>query len=647
MQDENGLQILKVPSTPNNPANAVVNGINRLALGRKIDLVHGTTVATNALLERKGAKTALVTNKGFTDIIEIGRQNRTRLYDLFYRKSTLPVPRRLRFGVSGRIDNKGQEIETLDEDELYRIAAKLSEMNVEAVAVCFLFSFLNTAHEKKAKKILEKSGVPVFCSHEILAEFREYERTATTVINAYVAPMMSSYLSDMESRIRPECFSVMQSNGGVISKKTACKQPVRTILSGPAGGVAGAFEAGKQAGFTRLITFDMGGTSTDVSLIDNRLSMSVETTIAGFPVRLPMIDIHTVGAGGGSIAYIDAGGALRVGPESAGADPGPACYGKGDHITVTDADLFCGRLVSHRFLGGRMPIFPDRTETRIKDMAKKAGIDPQKLALGILGVANATMAKAIRVISVEKGYDPAEFTMVSFGGAGGMHAVFIARILRIPRVLVPKNPGLLSAFGMLSSDIMKDYSRTIMKKIEPGREEDHKLDSLFAMLEKQALSDLAAEKVAPEDIRLARYIDMRYAGQSYEIIIPYERNVTGAFHRAHERLYGFSDQSRPLEMVNIRVRACGKAEKPAFKMPKPGKKTPEPDAFSGSAPILFETGQARSSIYDRKRLKPNNRIKGPAIIFEYSSTTIIPPFAAAELDRFGNILIHIEHERPA
>ncbi|NOY68711.1 MAG: hydantoinase/oxoprolinase family protein [Deltaproteobacteria bacterium] len=636
VQDKDGLRVLKTLSTPGNPAEAVVSGIPQLAGDKAIDLIHGSTVATNALLEKKGAKIALVTNRGFEDILEIGRQNRSRLYDPAYSKSLLPVLRKLRFGVYGRIDKNGEEHESLDEDRLVEIAGLLRKMQVEAVAVCFLFSFLNPCHEKKAKDILASAGMPIFTSHEILSEFREFERTATTVINAYVAPAVSSYLADMETRIRPERFKIMQSNGGVISRKIAAAQPVRTILSGPAGGVAGAFAVGRQAGFTKLITFDMGGTSTDVSLIDNALSMSNEASVTGFPVRVPMIDIHTVGAGGGSIAAIDAGGALGVGPESAGADPGPACYGKGEKITVTDANLFCGRLSTERFLGGAMPLFPDRTAKRIKDMAKKAGLEPQELATGIIDIANTTMEKAIRVISVEKGYDPARFTLVSFGGAGGMHAVFLARLLHIPRVLVPKNPGLLSAFGMLCSDIIKDYSLTVMEKMEP---ESIAVIKKRITLGKRACADLAAEGVSPADMRLQQYVDMRYAGQSYEIIVAFDKNVENGFHRAHERIYGFSDKKRPVEIVNIRVRAKGKIEKPVLQMPEPGNEKPDMAALAGETRTVFDTRPVLTRIYERDYLRPKNRIYGPAIIREYSSTIVIPESAMAEVDCFGNLVI--------
>ncbi len=631
--------VLKILSTPDNPAEAVISGIDRIARDTDIRVVHGSTVATNTILEKKGARTALVTNSGFTDIIEIGRQNRERLYDLTYSKNAPPVPPERRFGVAGRIDKNGTVITEIDENRLTEIAARLSAERIESVAVCFLFSFLNPEHEKTAGRILSTLQVPVSLSHEILSEFREYERTATTVINAYVSPKIAGYLTSMTDRIPKDRLRIMQSNGGSISSATASKESVRTILSGPAGGVVGAFETGKAAGITKLITFDMGGTSTDVSLVNGRLPITVESSIGGFPVKVPMIDIHTVGAGGGSIAALDAGGALTVGPESAGADPGPVCYGRGDRITVTDANLFLGRLLPDHFLGGRMRLNTEKLNGIMEQTAMRAGLTPAELAHGVLAVANTTMEKAIRVISVEKGYDPGEFTLLSFGGAGGMHAAFLARLLSIPTVLIPKNPGILSAFGMLSADIVKDYSITIMRPFQA--DETDVIEHSFAALESRGIGDLIDEGLTLERIQLERFLDMRYHGQSYEIIVPYDADVAGRFHRDHQRLYGYSMPEMEIEIVNIRLRAVGVPDKPAIYTARAVNKTIDPAARLGKRPVRFDAEPVETEVYAREKMTHGNVIDGPALVVEYSSTIVIPPFASARVDVNGNIIVGI------
>ena len=512
--------IYKLLSTPANPASAVLAGLNHVAQGKRKQIIHGSTVATNAILERKGAKTALITNKGFEDVIEIGRQNRSRLYDLAYRKEPHIVPPESRFGIVGRILHSGEEHEPLDLEEAQRVVELLQKSQVESVAVCFIFSFVTPSHERKMKELLEETGVVVSLSHEILGEFREFERTSTTVLNGYVSPKMQSYIEYLVAELdQGDSLSIMQSNGGSISAETARKESVRTILSGPAGGAVGAFEIGKMAGYTQLITFDMGGTSTDVSLTDGALSLTVESKISGYPIKVPMIDIHTVGAGGGSIASVDVGGSLKVGPESAGADPGPICYGKGDQITVTDANLYLGRLIPEHFLGGSMKLQGEKLENFFQKMAKEMGLSPVELAEGILSVANAAMEKAIRVISVERGYDPREFVLFSFGGAGAMHAPFLARLLNIPKVLVPQHPGILSAIGMLMADVIKDYSFTVMRNQHNATAEE--LSELFSDLEKKGVEDLFNEGISAANVRLERYLDMRYEGQSHEIIVPF------------------------------------------------------------------------------------------------------------------------------
>lgn len=632
--------VYKVLSTPSNPAEAVLNGLHYLADGRKKQIIHGSTVATNVILERNGAKTALITNKGFEDIIEIGRQNRTRLYDLSFRKAPHIIPSDLRFGLAGRILQTGEELMPLDTQKTETVGRRLKDLDVESVAVCFLFSYVNPCHEQKIRQLLAPLGLKLSLSHEILAEFREFERTSTTVINAYVSPKMQRYIGRLiEALSRKDSLGIMQSNGGSISAEAAMNESVRTILSGPAGGAVGAHEIGKMAGYSKLISFDMGGTSTDVSLIDGNLSLAFEATISGYPVKVPMIDIHTVGAGGGSIATLDEGGALKVGPESAGADPGPICYGKGDRITVTDANLYLGRLIPEHFLGGGMALMDKMVPFYFENMAQKVGLSPQELAQGILDVADTAMEKAIRVISVERGYDPREFTLFSFGGAGGMHAAFLARLLNIPKVLLPPNPGILSAMGMLMADVIKDYSLTIMKKQENVTVK--LLSEGFEEIERKGQEDLRAEKIPDHGILLERYLDMRYDGQSYEIMLPFDEDYVERFHARHEKTYGYRNPDKAVEIVNIRLRARGRPEKPRFQRKEKMGKEPPPEAFLGEKQVAFDQRRLRTKIMARDKLKSGNRIQGPGILVEYSSTIVIPPFASAFVDEYDNIIMEI------
>jgi len=633
-------EVYKVLSTPSNPAQAVLEGLRGLSEGKKKQIIHGSTVATNAILERDGARTALITNKGFEDIIEIGRQNRTRLYDLAYRKEPHIIPSKLRFGLYGRILQTGEELRPLDMETAKDIVFRLKELEIESVAVCFLFSYVNPLHEKKIRELLEHSGLQVSLSHEILAEFREFERTSTTVINAYVSPKMQRYIGFLTDNLSPgDTLGIMQSNGGSISVETAMKESVRTILSGPAGGAVGAYEIAKMAGYTKLITFDMGGTSTDVSLIDSDLSLTLESGITGYPVKVPMIDIHTVGAGGGSIARLDDAGALKVGPESAGADPGPICYGKGDGITVTDANLYLGRLIPEHFLGGRMTLKQERLDFYFEKMIENTELSAQELSEGILDVTNAAMERAIRVISVERGYDPREFTLFSFGGAGGMHAAFLARLLSIPKVLFPQNPGILSAIGMLMADVVKDYSLTVMQNQETVTVSS--LSGMFQKIVDKGDKDLQAEGISKEKIRLERYLDMRYEGQSYEIIVPFDEDYVERFHKLHEKTYGYRNEDKTIEIVNIRLRARGMPEKPKFKKATKKEKKLSAEAFLGEQEVVFDHRRMRTRIIAREKLKSGNRIDGPAVVVEYSSTLVIPPFASAHVDEYGNIVMEI------
>ncbi|WP_457640028.1 hydantoinase/oxoprolinase family protein [Persephonella sp.] len=632
-------KVLKVLSTPADPSEAVLTGLKKIKADR-FDVTHGSTVATNAVLERKGAKTAFITNRGFEDIIYIGRQSRKRLYDLHYRRPKPLVPEELRIGLDCRVNSKGEIIKKLNREEVVQTARQLKEKGVEAVAVSLLFSFLNPEHEKEIKEVFKHHGFYVSVSHEIVPEFREFERSSTTVINSYVMPKMEKYISRIQKKL-PEGsrFRIIQSNGGVISPETAKKEPVRTVLSGPAGGVVGAYTVGKAVGKTKLITFDMGGTSTDVSLIDGSIPFSTDTEIEGMPIKVPVIDIHTVGAGGGSIAYLDEGGALNVGPESAGADPGPVCYGRGEKLTVTDANLLLGRLQPEFFLGGNMKLHTDRLKRYFEKYSSEWEIPPVQLAEGILNIANTKMERAVRVISIEKGYNPKEFALFTYGGAGGLHAAFLARNLSIPEVIVPENPGIFSAFGMLMADVIKDYSLTVM--YTAGSKAESHIEKMFALLEERAVKDMENEGFKRENIHLEKMLDLRYKGQSFEIVVPFAHNFVESFHIKHRHIYGYSRPDRPVEVVNIRVRAVGEREKPVLKKYQlESEKIPDTAVLTRKE-LIFEGKKYKTVILDRKRLNAGNIIKGPAVIVEYSSTTVVPPFAEAHIDQYRNIIIKI------
>ena len=635
-REGNEWRVLKVPSTPKNPAEAVLKGLEIIG-GSKRRILHGTTVATNTLLERKGARTALVTNRGFEDVIEIGRQTRERLYDLKYRRPKPLVPRELRFGIRGRVSYRGEILEDLDEEELEKLAKKLKDLGVESVAVSLLHSYANPRHEIEVGKILEREGLYVSLSHRILPEIKEFERTSTTVVNAYVSPKMESYVSSLEKSLKKgDTLRVMLSNGGIASPEVVKREAVRTILSGPAGGVIGALYVAKKSGFSKVITLDMGGTSTDVSLVDGEPRVTTESVIDGFPVKVPMVEVHTVGAGGGSVAYVDEGGILRVGPRSAGADPGPVCYGKGEEVTVTDANLFLGRLIPEFFLGGGMKIYPERVLPYMERLAKNLGADPVEVAEAIIKVVCSNMERALRRISVERGYDPSEFTLVSFGGAGGLHAVFLARSLKIPKVLVPRNPGILSAMGMVVADAVKDYSKTVMV----GEEDPKKLKDMFGPLVERAVEDLKREGFTEDRISLELLLDMRFKGQSYEITVPFSEDYVASFYREHERLYGYVHDTE-VEIVNLRVRAIGKTEKPDLPRLKRRTKGDLKEALVGEREVVFEGKKWRVEVYERERLLRGDRIEGPAVVVEYSSTTLIPPKTLCEVDEFGNLILEV------
>lgn len=631
------MKVYKVLSTPQNPGEAILKGLKECdVLEEELDIIHGSTVATNALLERKGARSAFLVTKGFEDLLEIGRQTRRELYNILVEKRYPLIPRELCFGVDERTLADGHIERRVDLSELDRIIGKLKKSRIESVAVCFLHSYANPANEEAALQRLKSHPFSISASHRVLREYREFERASTTAINAYVAPLMERYLERLETELFRKTVRIMQSNGGCVSAQGARENPVWTILSGPAGGVVGAKEVAALAGFDKIISFDMGGTSTDVSLCDGAIMTTTESIISDMPVKMPIIDIHTVGSGGGSIAFIDEGGALRVGPQSAGADPGPICYGKGEDVTVTDANLMLGRLDPVRFLGGAMTLFPQRTQGIMEKFAADLEMSISQLAEGIIRVADTTMERAIRVISVERGYDPRDFALLSFGGAGGMHACSLASRLRIPAVIVPKNAGVLSALGMLLSETVKDYSLSILKPAAGTSLAE--LNKLFRPLLETATQDLEKEGFRRATIRLLKSIDVRYIGQSYELMVPCVSGFRSKFDRLHLRRYGYSDENRPVEIVNLRVKAIGLTEKPHLAQLKPAGKDAR-GAVIDRKPMVFEGKIHEARVYSREYLQAGNEFDGPALVLDYESTAVVPPRYRCNVDRFGNLII--------
>ena len=629
--------VLKVFSTPHDPGMAVLNGLKQIAVGPQIVVRHGTTVGTNTMLERKGARVAFVTTKGFEDTIAIGRQARPKLYDWFQPAPECLVREGLRFGIRERTSAECEIIQGVDSTELNDLVSAIQNANVDAVALSLLFSFANSKNESEVAAALERLGLPLSISHKILPEFREYERASTVVANAYLAPKMGAYLTNLatsvESGYEQSRLEVMQSSGGIISAKLAAAEPVRTVLSGPAGGVIGAYKLATLAGFDRIIGFDMGGTSTDVCLVDasaGGLHVSNESIVSGIPIGVPMLDIHTAGAGGGSIARFDAGGMLRVGPESAGSIPGPICFGRGEQPTVTDANLALGRLDTGRFLGGSVKLDQERMMCW---MGKTKGsiATVEDFAAGIVRVIETSMAKAIRVISVERGYDPRDFTLVAFGGGGPLHACSLAHTLRVPRVLVPALPGALSAVGILLADTMREYSRTVMLPINAVFED------VFSELEKLGADEFRAENLVGQSFRS---VDVRYHGQGYELNVPFGPDMAAQFHDLHQRRYGFANGTRALEVVNVRVRMVSAAE--AFTpVVQPLNEGDGSHALIGARDVYFDGSFHETRIYNRDLLRPGDTFAGPAIVSEYSSATILPFGDVLRVDGLSNLVIEV------
>ena len=709
--------VLKLLSTPDDPAKSVLEAIRaitaRVRAGLQarpsgarnsecLEVRHGTTIGTNALLERKGARVAFVTTFGFEDTIAIGRQARQDLYNWMATPKPCLVPPELRFGVNERVSAEGEILISPGAQELAELSEKVRLSGAESIAISLLFSFANPENEKQVAAALRQGlcvsgtivqqtppkgvrrtqaqpNLPISISHEILPEFREYERAATVVVNAYLAPKAGGYVHRLESAIQNEhggSLYVMQSSGGIISGKLAASEPVRTVLSGPAGGVIGAHRVAQLAGFKNIIGFDMGGTSTDVSLIDSSGPRTTsEARVSDIPISVPMLDIHTVGAGGGSLAWFDRGGILHVGPASAGADPGPICYGRGEQPTVTDANLVLGRLDPELTLAGTVQLDEQRTR-RLIDRARGPISSLDEFAAGIIRVAEAEMEKAIRLISVERGHDPREFTLICFGGAGPLHACSLARALGIPRVFVPAMPGALSALGILMSDVVRDYSRTVMIELtaqdevpaevsfasfaRPSRTlrltaSDHKasakvaeklsgldqmrsfLEPYFAELETKAAAEFHREGLTGV---AARSVDLRYAGQGYELNIPFAATMLNDFHAAHRKRYGHADETRGVEAVNVRLRMIARSEQIKFPRSQRGPSKCD-QAITKQKKVMFEGEWIHTPILQRDLLIPGNEFAGPAIVHEYSATTVVPPGCTVGVDEYSNLVIKV------
>ncbi|UCE75412.1 MAG: hydantoinase/oxoprolinase family protein [Methanomassiliicoccales archaeon] len=622
------LRTFKLPSTPKKPSQAVEQGLKGM---KPSMLSHGTTVATNAVLERRGARCALITTKGFKDVLLIGRQKRPSLYDFTCTRPKPYVERDLCFEVEERISFTGETLKSLEKKELEDLEKQLHKADIKAIAVSLLFSFLAPEHERKIAEHL--TNWPISLSSEVLPEFREYERTSTTVLDAYVRPIVSKYILEIE-RIFGDRFYIMQSNGGVSTSNVARQRPINILLSGPAGGIAATHFLGELLGLSNLISFDMGGTSADISMVlDSQPQWTSEGEIAGLPVRVPMLDINTIGAGGGSIVWLDEGGALRVGPKSAGADPGPICYDKGGKlITVTDCNLLAGYLGERGLLDGKMPLKSEGAHKMVAELAKKIGASHNETLLGVQKVVNSNMIRAIRLTLAKRGQDPRDFALMAYGGAGPMHACALAFELGIKKVLIPFLPGAFSAYGILVSDIRSSYSKSVLS---PFTGAENKIEECLDELMNLARRDLDSQGITSDSAQFLSSLDLRYKGQSYEINVALVPDVKEAFHKKHQALYGYAMPSEPLELVNVRLFSMVKRKKILPKLKD--KKSTE---AKSTRKILFEDGLRTAKVFERDKLTLNFQGHGPAVLEENTATTVIPPDISFKVDEFG--VIHME-----
>ena len=644
INETGAVRMIKVPSTPSDPARSFLDGLSEISgPGAVDDIVHGCTVGTNAVLERHGARTALVTTKGMADVIEIGRQARRELYTLTVSRPPPLVPRELRFEVDERVTAEGDVLRAPDERELDLLAEAVAEAGVESVAVILLFSFLRQEHEQRVREALRwrlPAETPISLSSEVAPEFREFERTTTTVLNAYIAPVMGAYLTRIDEAV-PSAVRIMSSTGGSMTIGQARSFPAQTVLSGPAGGVVGAVEVARSAGFHRIITLDMGGTSTDVSLCDGEIQRTSEGAIGGYPIRVPIVDIHTVGAGGGSLAAVDAGGALTVGPQSAGSDPGPAAYGRGGGPTVTDANIVLGRLPADRPLAGRLPLDGAAADAALGGIGAQLGMTSDQVALGIIRVANANMDQALRVVSLERGYDPRDFILVAFGGAGPLHACELADGLGMRAVLIPPLPGALSAWGMLNVDITRDYAQTVMRGAADLPPEER--SALLRDMENHARQDLHAVDLPGGDAVLTASADLRYRGQGYELSVPLDTSdrlsPEERFHAAHQRRFDHSHPDWPTEIVTLRLRATIPTPRPQLSAAASDGAPGAGHALIGETALVTEAGAVSAPLYDREALRPGNGMDGPAVLAQTDATTYLPPGWRARVDDHLNLIL--------
>lgn len=632
--EEGGLCVSKEPSTPGEPARAILNGLRRI--DERFDtIVHGTTVATNSVLERKGADVVLLTTAGYEDVIEIGRQIRGEIYNLNVDRPEPLVSAADRFGIPERLDKRGRVLTPLHIDD--DLVQALQKRAPESIAVCFLFSYINPEHEREIRSRLTEAGIQSYwsLSSEVIPEYREYERFSTTVINAFVTPVMDRYLGSLESQLDVDHLRIMQSNGGSMEAGTARQQAAQTLLSGPAGGVVAAHTIAKQCGLEQVISFDMGGTSTDVSFLPGRIDTTDEAAIDDLPVKLPMINIHTVGAGGGSIAYRDKANVLQVGPQSAGAEPGPICYRKsGTQLTVTDANLLAGRLVKSAVFGDSIHLDKTTTEQYARELASNFNITAEQLAESIIAVANARMERAIRVISVEQGYDPGASTLIAFGGAGPLHGCALAESLGIEAVLIPVHAGVFSAFGLLWADVVRDRTQTMIRRTPDI--DWSEMEMKMREIQDSVTEDILAQGLPEHVLSFEWIIDMRYKGQSYELSIPWQARMIQAFHRRHEERYMFRHDDRPVEIVNLQVRGIGRVSKPTLPVSDPQEQEITP-ADRTTQQGVYQSEALDIPVIPREDLAPGAFGAGPFVIPEQTSTTFVPPGWRFRVDEFGHL----------
>ncbi len=635
LQHGDEIKTFKTLSTPDDPSKAIFQGLAHFfnELPENLEIVHGTTVATNSFLERKGAKTLLVTTAGFEDILRIGRQNRPNLYDLGVERPREIIPPENCAGVRERLRFDGSVQTPLAENTGRRLRRLCRELEIESVAVCLLHSYADPGHEKKIRTNLASLGLPITLSAELLPEFREYERLTTTLINAYLAPVISSYIKRLSNSLH-HSLAIQQSNGAVLPAQAIEKRAVHTLLSGPAGGVQGAFQLAREIDIPQIITFDMGGTSTDVSLCDRQPSLTREYEIDGYPLRIQVLDIHTVGAGGGSIARVDRGGLLRVGPESAGADPGPVCYGKGNKITVTDADFFLGRLINEAFLGGRMRLDFKTVIAKMTKLGNKLKLSPQETALGIIRIVNSGMAKAVRAVSLERGYNPRDFSLMAYGGASGLHCCELAEELGVRQIIIPARAGILSAQGMVRSNPALDYSRALF--LADNELHSTTIESAFVSMLEQGKKEIF-KLCGSGAIQVKRFLDLRYQGQSFELTVPFDSDFRINFHKAHKKNFGYAMETSPLELISIR---CTLRLKRHFTpLPRQTRQTTTRAKAWNERDIIFAQGKEKVEIFLRKNLAWGHELIGPALIIDDYTTILLTQGFKAGVDELGNLLL--------